>query len=61
MKLNLPLSFLGVLGLLLLGTTFQMAQTQWPWPVTPFNQSQEITGNFCEYRDTSPGGHFHNG
>lgn len=50
-----------VLGLLLLGTTPQFAQPQWPWPVTPFNQSQEITGNFCEYRDTSPGGHFHNG
>lgn len=37
------------------------AQTQWPWPVTPFNQSHEITGNFSEYRSTSANGHFHNG
>ena len=38
-----------------------LAQTQWPWPVTPFNSSQLITGNFCEYRSTSADGHFHNG
>ena len=37
------------------------AQTQFPWPVTPFNQSQDITGNFAEYRSTSANGHFHNG
>ncbi len=37
------------------------AQDQFPWPVQPFDQSHEITGNFCEYRSTSPSGHFHNG
>jgi hypothetical protein len=34
---------------------------QFPWPVTPFNQSQTITGTFCEYRDTAPAPHYHNG
>ncbi len=38
-----------------------VAQTQFPWPVTPFNSSQLITGSFCEYRSTSANGHFHNG
>ena len=33
----------------------------YPWPVQPFNQSQWITGTFCEYRSTSTSGHFHNG
>ncbi|MFQ5651353.1 MAG: hypothetical protein ACE5IY_15560 [bacterium] len=37
------------------------SQVQFPWPVTPFDQSQEITGSFAEYRSTSPNGHFHNG
>ncbi len=37
------------------------AQDSFPWPVTPFNSSQEITGNFSEYRSTSANGHFHNG
>ncbi|MGH7492892.1 MAG: hypothetical protein ACREOO_10915 [bacterium] len=37
------------------------AQAQFPWPVTPFNQSQQITGTFCEYRDTDPAPHYHNG
>jgi len=36
-------------------------QTQYPWPVTPFNQSHEITGTFCEYRSTTVPAHFHNG
>ena len=34
---------------------------QYPWPVTPFNESQYITGSFCEYRDTAPAPHYHNG
>lgn len=34
---------------------------QYSWPVTPLHQSQELTGTFCEYRDTSPAGHYHNG
>ncbi len=37
------------------------AHAQFPWPVTPFNQSQQITGTFCEYRDTAPAPHYHNG
>ncbi len=37
------------------------AQVQFPWPVTPFDQSHLITGNFAEYRSTSPSGHFHSG
>ena len=37
------------------------AQDSFPWPVTPFDQSHEITGNFCEFRDTGSSDHFHNG
>ncbi|MEL6822124.1 MAG: hypothetical protein AAFP70_10205 [Calditrichota bacterium] len=37
------------------------AQTQWPWPVTPFNSPQYVTGTFAEYRSTSVNGHFHSG
>ena len=40
---------------------FIFAQTEFPWPVTPFNESQEITGNFAEFRDTGRADHFHNG
>ncbi len=47
--------------LLLLGCSALQAQTQFPWPVTPFNNSQYITGTFAEYRSTSVNGHFHNG
>jgi hypothetical protein len=36
-------------------------QNQYPWPVTPFFNSHEITGSFCEYRSTTIPGHFHNG
>jgi hypothetical protein len=38
-----------------------LAQAQFPWPVKPFNQSHEITGNFAEFRDTGSADHFHNG
>lgn len=37
------------------------AQTQWPWPVSPFNSPQYATGTFAEYRSTSVNGHFHSG
>jgi hypothetical protein len=37
------------------------ARAQFPWPVTPFNQAQYSTGTFCEYRDTAPAPHYHNG
>ncbi len=38
-----------------------IAQNNYPWPVTPFNQNHVITGTFCEYRSTTVPGHFHNG
>jgi len=41
--------------------TTSSGQTYFPWPVTPFNSSQLITGVFCEYRSTSTNGHYHNG
>ncbi len=34
---------------------------QYPWPVTPMHQSHELTGTFCEFRDTGDSDHFHNG
>lgn len=34
---------------------------QYPWPVEPKHQSQELTGTFCEFRDTESSDHFHNG
>lgn len=37
------------------------ARAQFPWPVTPFQQAQYSTGTFCEYRDTAPAPHYHNG
>lgn len=37
------------------------AHAQFPWPVTPFQQAQYSTGTFCEYRDTAPAPHYHNG
>lgn len=45
--------------ILLLAAT--SAHAQFPWPVTPFNQPQYSTGTFCEYRDTAPAPHYHNG
>ena len=38
-----------------------VAQIQFPWPVTPFHESHEITGTFCEFRNTGSADHFHNG
>ncbi|MFZ5516023.1 MAG: FlgD immunoglobulin-like domain containing protein [Candidatus Zhuqueibacterota bacterium] len=37
------------------------AHAQYPWPVEPKHQSQDITGTFCEFRDTGTSDHFHNG
>jgi len=47
--------------LILVLTLPLFAQTQWPWPVTPFNSPQYATGTFSEYRSTSVNGHFHSG
>lgn len=46
---------------ILLINPFLFGQNQYPWPVTPFDQSHEITGSFCEYRSTTVPAHFHNG
>ncbi|MFQ5706453.1 MAG: FlgD immunoglobulin-like domain containing protein [bacterium] len=51
-----------LLSFLTLNTgTLLFAQSQFPWPVQPFNASHEITGNFAEFRDTGNADHFHNG
>ena len=55
MKINLCFA-----SSLLLLPIVALCQT-YPWPVTPLNQSQEISGTFCEYRDTGSRDHFHNG
>lgn len=52
---------LALILILFSSVKFILAQTQFPWPVTPFNESQEITGNFAEFRDTGSADHFHNG
>lgn len=38
-----------------------LVNAQYPWPVEPKNQSQQLTGTFCEFRDTGSSDHFHNG
>ena len=47
--------------IVLVGSTPGRSQAQFPWPVTPFHESQQITGNFAEFRDTGSADHFHNG
>ncbi len=59
MKTRVLLTLIGLSYLLI--ATLARAQEQFPWPVKPFNQSHEITGNFCEFRDTGSSDHFHNG
>ncbi|MBC6949826.1 T9SS C-terminal target domain-containing protein [candidate division KSB1 bacterium] len=49
-----------LLGILLICLP-ALAQAQFPWPITPFNETHVITGTFCEYRDTAPAPHYHNG
>ncbi|RMF60079.1 MAG: M23 family metallopeptidase, partial [Calditrichaeota bacterium] len=61
MMKNSSLKFILSTLIILLNGHFLFAQNQFPWPVTPFNESHEITGNFCEYRSTSNPAHFHNG
>ena len=34
---------------------------QYPWPVQPLHESHELTGTFCEFRNTLSSDHFHNG
>ncbi len=60
--MNRKVCFFTVSAFLLFVTSFTLsAQTMFPWPVKPFNQSHEITGTFCEFRDTGSYDHFHNG
>lgn len=47
--------------LFLLSSYTTLLFAQYPWPVEPKHQSQEITGTFCEFRDTGSADHFHNG
>jgi hypothetical protein len=54
-------TFLKLLLIMWLVMPNLMAQGQFPWPVTPFNQNHDITGNFAEYRSTTNPAHFHNG
>ena len=53
--------FLLPIVLILLVNPLLFGQDQYPWPVTPFFESHEITGSFCEYRSTTNPAHFHNG
>lgn len=48
-------------SLFLLAALPAKLSAQYGWPVTPFDASHWITGTFCEYRDTAPAPHFHNG
>jgi len=34
---------------------------QYSWPIQPLHESHELTGTFCEFRDTGSSDHFHNG
>ncbi|MFQ5772780.1 MAG: hypothetical protein ACE5HX_19750, partial [bacterium] len=52
---------LGLCFFVIVSARLNYAQTQFPWPVTPFRASHEITGNFAEFRDTGSADHFHNG
>ncbi len=37
------------------------SSAQYCWPVQPLHESHELTGTFCEFRDTGSSDHFHNG
>jgi len=41
--------------------SFKALSAQYLWPVTPLDQSHELTGTFCEFRNTLSSDHFHNG
>jgi murein DD-endopeptidase MepM/ murein hydrolase activator NlpD len=62
-SLLVMVKFFLVLIIMLMGSLDRglLYSQNYPWPVQPFNQSQWITGTFCEYRSTSASGHFHNG
>ena len=47
--------------LILIFVMANSANSQYSWPVQPLDQSQYISGTFCEYRDTGSSNHFHNG
>lgn len=38
----------------------QLDTVKYQWPVTPLQQSQGISGTFCEFRNTGSSDHFHN-
>ncbi len=58
--LNTRSTLVVILSSILLSFTTLFAQTM-AWPLTPFDQNHQITGNFAEYRDTGTSDHFHNG
>ena len=41
--------------------SLNVLNAQYIWPVTPLDQSHELTGTFCEFRNTLSSDHFHNG
>jgi hypothetical protein len=49
-----------IIAILIIPVTL-LGQANFPWPVEPLFQNHYITGAFCEYRNTSPNGHYHNG
>ncbi len=57
MRLNILYLFLSLCA----ATAPAQDTLKYQWPVTPFNQTQLITGSFCEYRNTLSSNHFHNG
>ena len=53
-----------ILTYLLVASSSVLAQidtTRHGWPVAPFFTSHELTGTFCEFRNTGTSDHFHNG
>ena len=54
--------FLPVIAIVTMGLLpgLQPARAQYAWPIEPLHASHEITGTFCEYRDTGSAPHFHN-
>lgn len=56
MKSVIPLLFFGLGSFI----WFSHGWAQYGWPVEPLHSSHEITGTFCEYRDTGSAPHFHN-
>lgn len=61
MRLKFFMQTFAISFFLLFSLEIVWGQTLYRWPVTPFDQSHEITGNFSEFRDTGSADHFHNG